>query len=208
MSNVYSRDERASLDAFFDAVPRPLPHEPHVRAIADDDFQDDALLDRAHEVALIALNAVQGQLPQGSPDSHAGAVAGRRTEPPRESDVTLVSQKLCEIDWTERGGGGRQGFASPEAYRVTYLPIYDRFVVTASQDSPELYGVCDEAIGWFDAGFEVTHGAGLVVRHWWASKRAAGQPRWARLFGEGLFTAAEACDWADAIWVAAPEAIG
>ena len=97
-------------------------------------------------VARLVLSHIQCRLPQWSTTGSSGEVqAARSHQPLRQSPVNLLPRHLFTINWADSG----PGFSWPEAYHLTFLPGFDRFVVTASQDSPEMHGYTDEAIGHF-----------------------------------------------------------
>jgi len=147
---------------------------------------------------------VQAQLPRLNLTLAGASTHARAGQPRRETPVPLVSQALFEIHWGATGAA----FARPEAYRLTFLPGYDRFVVTASQDSTDVHGVCDEAIGWFDAGFEPMHAVRLIVCRWWSSLvEACDQNHWQGVSRTGLVSAEDAWAWAGTIWHVEPEAV-
>ena len=71
----------------------------------------------------------------------------------------------------------------PEAYYVTQLPGWDVHVVTASQDSDEIYGYEDFAIGWFDTKQDAVDGAkDVLIRYWRSLHSEYDQQRWEELF--------------------------
>lgn len=203
MSELYTDRERAGLDAYFAMASRTPRGEPHVRVVSVGDLADPDFLARASETAMIAVNAVQAELPQlvlTDPETHVRARSGHA---PRGATVPLASRRLFEIHW----GASAAGFAWPEAYRLTYFPSYDRFVVTASQDSTEPHGVCDQAIGWFDAGVEPVHASGVIVRRWWSSMvEECDERHWQGISRSGLVSAEDAWAWAGTIWHEDPEA--
>jgi len=71
------------------------------------------------------------------------------------------------IDWAMSG----PGISWPEAYYITFVPGFDRYVVTASRDSADLYGCCDHAIGWFGDAVDPKASGIAVVKAWWEMAR-------------------------------------
>jgi hypothetical protein len=61
-----------------------------------------------------------------------GTVNLNRKEYKRHKDARLAfnPQLVCTINWADSG----PGFSWPESYHVTYLPGFDKFVITASTD--------------------------------------------------------------------------
>ncbi len=87
------------------------------------------------------------------------------------------------------------------AYYVTWLPLYDRFVVTDSADSPDAYGYCDFAIGHFPRTKDhVAKAARQIVAEWKSVRNEYDQSRWVYLFGEGLISTEEAEKMAEKVW--------
>ena len=100
-------------------------------------------------VARLALEHIETRLPQWAAVYADGRIETARKN--RKGDekpirtIKLFPQLICEINWASTG----PGVSWPEVYYVTFLPGYDVYVVTASQDSPDLHGYTDEAIAWF-----------------------------------------------------------
>jgi hypothetical protein len=99
-------------------------------------------------VAQILLHHVQGTLPQWASVS-GDKVSLNRKEHKRHKDARLAfnPQLICTINWADSG----PGFSWPESYHVTYLPGFDKFVITASRDGPDAWGCSDHAIGVAEA---------------------------------------------------------
>jgi hypothetical protein len=85
-------------------------------------------------VASIVLENVEKRLPAWSAlradGSFVCARKYRDDEKVPNRKVLLQSRRLFVINWADSG----PGFSWPVAYHVTWLPHYDRFVVTASAD--------------------------------------------------------------------------
>ena len=104
---------------------------------------------------------------------------------------------LCTINWADSG----PGFSWPESYHVTYLPGFDKFVITSSRDGPDAWGCSDHAIGVADGNLEPIEAAKEVITEFWRMQRNAWeQSRWAYLFDEGLIDEKTANVWADEVW--------
>lgn len=111
--------------------------------------------------------------------------------------VLLMPRSLFTINWADSS----PGFSWPEAYFVTWVPHYDRFVVTGSSDCPDNLGYCDFALGEFGVGTRLKDGAKRIICGNWASQRDQGDAqRWAYLFKTGLISDSEATAWADEVW--------
>ena len=84
---------------------------------------------------------------------------------------------------------------------MTYLPGFDKFVVTASRDGPDAWGCDDHAIGVANGSLGPVDAAKEVVTEFWRMQvNAWEQPRWAYLFAQGLIDTKTADAWADEVW--------
>ena len=151
----------------------------------------------SNAVARLVLSGIQNRLPQwavGSGDGHmhfAREYTGRRN-----GQVEPLPRFLFGINWADSG----PGFSWPEDYYATYLPGFDIYVITASQDSPDVHGYTDEAIGTAPTDLPVATGAKSVVQEWWQSQADYGQYRWEYVWTEGEISSGAAKAWADEIW--------
>jgi len=151
-------------------------------------------------VALIVLEGAEERLPNfeffdGKHLSSARALYPKKLMPQRK--VAMVSRHLFTVNWAESG----PGFSWPGAYYATWVPFYERYVVTHSYDSSEVIGYCDVAIGHFGPEEELTQGSQRVItKDWRAQWGQYGQGRWAYFISEGLVQSEEAKAWADDVW--------
>lgn len=139
MQDFFSPTEHALLcDYFHIEHPLELKHiniriEP---AHAGHWVNSDCDRDLAAAVAHIALAVIQGRLTQCASvcDGEVTLYRQRFDRPSRS--VVLLPQHLFTINWADSA----PGVSWPESYYVTYFPEYDRFVVTESQDSTDIWG--------------------------------------------------------------------
>lgn len=151
-------------------------------------------------VAQILLHRIQDQLPQwGCVNKDGEVVKGREklSRPKDAEPITLHPQLLLCINWADSG----PGFSWPEAYRITRIPGFDQYIITASRDSIDVWGCTDHAIGFCDANVPIKEAAHKIITEYW-SKQAHDyeQARWVYLFDEGLIATSEAESWANEIW--------
>ena len=89
----------------------------------------------------------------------------------------------------------------PESYYVTYIPGFDRHVVTASRDGDDAWSCVDHAIGFADGALSPEEAAHQVLTSFWRQQYEAwDQSRWAYLFAQGLIDTELASSWADEVW--------
>ena len=149
-------------------------------------------------VAAILLERIQDRLPQWASVSEEKTTLGRKLRGrAAKRTVEITPTHLVTINWADSG----PGFSWPEAYHVTYVPYYDEYIVTASVDCTDVYGVTDFALGHFSSGQDVKQNSLEIIRSEWQSLTTDyGQYRWAYLFGEGLIGQDDADQLADTIW--------
>jgi hypothetical protein len=189
-------DILAASDASLNTTPGPirLTCKPH------GGYGEHAL---SNAVARLVLSGVQHRLPQWAAVSADGEVALARSYTlPRVAKVQALPRLLFEINWADSS----PGFSWHEAYHLAYLPGFDEYVVTASQDSPDVHGYTDEAIGHFPAHEALERGTHRVIVGWWrAQAEGWDQERWVCLFRTGDVDLLTASFWADEVWPPPPE---
>ncbi len=86
-------------------------------------------------------------------------------------------------------------------YHVTWVPMYDTYVVTQSADCPDAFGYCDFAIGHFPTTEDFVSASADEIRDDWEWQRDQFcQARCAYLFGSGLIDEAAAIRMREAVW--------
>lgn len=199
MQDFFSPTERALLFEYFEIKCPEELQEIDIRSKPDYggiwvDQKGDKALESA--VAQIALSVIQSRLPQCGIvyEDEVKLLRQPFTRPSRT--VVPLPQFLFMINWADTA----PGLCWPEAYHVTYIPGFERYVVTASMDSPDMWGVTELAVGSFDADTPLLVGCQNVLCDWWDGQRNMEQGRWAYVWDEGMINTATANDWADAVW--------
>lgn len=216
--NYYEAGEIAILRAYFGLKPRPRdmalaelyeapadegaatdPDAPRVGPIRLRHVEATEQVNELNEaVARICLAEVQERLPQWwTSSAEHGAVVGRaRFAVPERTFTPLNPERLLCINWADSG----PGFSWPEEYNVTLLPGFGRYVLTASADSPDTYGVTDFALGWFRASEDRVAGSKRLLVRWWRETAKNDGGPWAYLFNEGLIDVKEAYRMRRLVW--------
>lgn len=203
LDDCYTDTERAFLSDYF-RVKRPERlHEidiytPVSKGIYVQRGEHSSEYDVPNAVARLALARIQDCLPAWAGVNDSGQYFSSRSY--TRSEVAMVNyhpQHLFTINWADSG----PGFSWPEAYYLVWLPVFERYVVTASQDSPDCYGFTDIAIGWqFFDDDRVALSKDIILANWGAIHKPNIDEGWAYLFGTGLVSEAEAQSWRDEIW--------
>lgn len=150
-------------------------------------------------VAQILLNPIQDSLPNYGVFNRDGKVVLGRLRKNRSKDARLNfnPQHVCTINWADSA----PGLCWPEAYHVTYLPGFNKYIVTASRDGNDTFGCADNAIGYTDSDLSPEEAArSIIVPYWEGQVYDWDQGRWVYLFNEGLIDSHTANTWADEVW--------
>ena len=152
----------------------------------------------ANAVARIALNAIAARLPQWRSRSASGDwTVGREGQPRRTTTIDPLPRHLLTINWADSG----PGFSWPEAYHATWLPGFDRFVVTLSDDSPDVHGYTDLAIGHFAGDADFDREIERIVCGFWSSHTDADTDQaWQDLWDAGHVGWDTAYAWRETVW--------
>lgn len=154
---------------------------------------------QAIAVAQILLHDIQNELPSWGFTKDDGTVVLGRLPHQRHPDARLnfSPKHLLTINWADSG----PGFSWPESYYITYLPAFEKYIVTASRDGEDAYGCTDHAIGFANGNLsELEAAKHAITQNWREQSSDWDQARWAYLFAEGLVDRAMATQWADEVW--------
>jgi len=150
--------------------------------------------------ARIALATIQHKLPQwGSYTPGHGVTLSRslRLYPVRK--VNSKPLHLFSINWAESG----PGFSWPEAYYVTWVPYYDRFVVTVSADSKDFCGFEDLLLGSFRGspkkGADIRE-IRVSIINYWIEHYNSGYEAWEGLSRVGALKNTTPYAWRSRVW--------
>jgi len=205
METAFSAHERAVLEHWFNHPTESPPEDSSTgrllaaQGLPPRDFS--AYPTTAAFVAQIALATVEPSLPQWARINSdiALMILGRHVRKPSERfnrKVQLWPRRLLYINWADSG----PGCSWPCDYHATWFPGYDRWVITASADSTDLWGFCDVAIGWFDDSKEFLAGVHDVIVEAWRGEEGCESYPWAELLTDGLVNVGTAHAWRDEVW--------
>ena len=206
--DLFTPEEHAILSGWLDTKPPTCVRDTLPNMY--DALETLGFVDRAkwHEeddaaVAAIVLERVQKRLPQWAgcriePDGTRTILRARDYRPrAAERKVELLPRRLLTMNWASSG----PGYSWPVEYNVTYVPLYDHYIITASADCREVFGYSDIAIGSCAPGDDLRKECKTSIRQDWDWQRCEWQqPRWQILESSGLVTADEAEALADIVW--------
>ena len=150
--------------------------------------------------ARIALATIQHRLPQWGAFTPGHGVTFSRTL--RLFPVRKVNSQplfLFSINWADSG----PGFSWPESYHVTWIPYYDKFLVTASSDSKDLFGFEDLSLGSFTGSSK--RGTDLEkirarILGFWQEHRDYEFEAWESVSKTGAIKESTALAWRSRVW--------
>jgi hypothetical protein len=135
-------------------------------------------------VGALLLRNMQPKLPRSAlfyPRANLLAVSRGGGRPTEGSRMSLVGRHLFTISWAEGG----PGMSWPTAYYAVWLPIRDVWIVTASDDTGEMLGFLDVALGWFPATTIWEDGVAAIITQDWTAWAADRQPGWQEVSASG-----------------------
>jgi hypothetical protein len=119
-------------------------------------------------VGAVLLRDLQGRLPRSAlflPDTNFLAISRGEARRARKSNVRIVGQHLFSINWAD----GAPGMNWPTVYFAVWVPMRNVWVVTASDDTGEMHGFLDVALGWFSATAPWEASVKKIVTEDWAA---------------------------------------
>lgn len=151
-----------------------------------------------YAVAAILLQFAQDRLPQWASLRDDSFSRGRQIRAKgAECVVEMTPKRLFKLNWADSA----PGFGWPEDYHVTFVPVYNVFIVTGSVDSTDIYGITDFALGHFYEPEDIIASSSeIIFKEWKELGRSYGQHRWAYLCAEGLMDTVAAESLADRLW--------
>jgi hypothetical protein len=153
-------------------------------------------------VAHILLETIEDRLPVWAFRKDGKIIYSRGYREPHQKprrQAALLPGKLFTINWATSG----PGYDWPVRYHLTWVPLYDRFVVTASADCPDAFGYADFALGKFARCDDVGEAAIEIIKRDWVMQRdECNQARWEDIVDAGLITEDAARQLGDAVWPA------
>jgi hypothetical protein len=205
---MYAPQEIVVLDEFFDVDRAQRLEQPDFLTSCNQlgcaDSLPSMFSPAAAAAAKIVLGSVQESLPNwGSVRSNGEVLVSRDTGANRhrgaeQPAVSFEPQFLFLINWADSG----PGFSWPMGYYVTWLPGYERYVVTSSSDSPEgNHGYCDLAIDYLGRELDLLQECASIIEGDWSGQLAEwDQPHWQCLLNPGLLNGQEVEAMGNRVW--------
>lgn len=207
--DLFTPEEHRILSAWFDVHPPGSSRHLSIRAALD------AIDARAHIEGPVddpAASAVAHIL-QGAPDRWLPrwqASYGPGLSTPVEAaisespsrDQALRPQHLLTASWRS----GHNGNPASISYYLTWVPGYDRYVVSRAVSDTRQTG--DTALGYFGIDVPLLEGLRELLLADWAQLADDGVARWSAIRSTGQLTFRIIDSWADLVWPAAGNVAG
>jgi hypothetical protein len=149
-------------------------------------------------VGSIVVQDIQTRLPNcGVGRSDGSYTTTRKIRPKSRRQVTQLPRHLFTMNWADSA----PGLSWPAAYHLCWLPGFDRFVLAYSADSPDVFGYCDFALGYFgpDADWRESVKE-ILIEDWRTQWNEWDQTPWAYVLVAGTVSEAEALAWRNKAW--------
>ncbi len=200
---LFTEIEHALLASWFDQ--KPPASAAHVKvdeALAWLGFKKECgpYTRTAAAVAHVVLEAIEHRLPvwaclKGGDLIQARSYRGPNQKPRRQA--ALLPRKLFAINWASSG----PGFSWPVEYQLVWAPLYERLIVTASADCPDMFGYADFALGHFARTDDVGRSVIKIIKSdWMMQQDICSQPRWEALISTGLIEKSDIDLLVDEVW--------
>lgn len=149
-------------------------------------------------VGQVLTQNIQHRLPQWYSSRDGKRVLGRQYRArSKGSPIALIPQHLFTINWADSA----PGLSWPESYHVVYIPGYHRYVVVTSQDSDDIQGCTDQALGHFLPKERKLVGAKKIITNCWKQQlESYGQEPRAYVLAAGLISEHRAELWRKYVW--------
>jgi hypothetical protein len=154
-------------------------------------------------VAKIVLANFESRLPLWAGEGLPSNNRSQLEMPPRgllsrsHRRVAIAPRLICEINWVFSG----PSIPWPSAYHLSYLPLYNHFVVTESRDTDEVDGYYDFAIGHFPVDKDITSECERIIEAAWRwAKWEGNREEWLAVHKPGILTADRAYELRQQVW--------
>lgn len=148
-------------------------------------------------VARLVLAGTEGQLPALYYQTGGSPRLKPRPTTWRGNVVRSLTISLFEICWYMR----IEVLAEYEHYHLGWLPGFDRWVVTGSNNSGYAFGYFEEVLGSFNQCNDPIAAACEVIQSDWSRKlNEVGRTRWVAIVGRSRVSAGTVVAMADMVW--------
>lgn len=157
--------------------------------------------------AKILLQPIEDTLPNWGCFDDENLILGREGIERLSNDPyeNLQPELVFTINWADSG----PGVSWPEAYHITHIPGFNKYIVTASRDSTDAWHCTDHSIGFVDGNLSKIEAARILITQFWAYCFENYEMQWAYLFESGLAHSSDAHLWAREVYInAADEGCG
>ncbi len=199
---LFSLEEEIVLQTFFESRDHDVETQRCIDACLPEHgiVNEGPWTDLSAAVATILLETIEQELPNWGTHYGKHLKLTRKARSPEQlklRKLQLQPQRLFTINWANSG----PGYSWPADFWVTWVPTFDRYVVTSSFDCPDCYGYTDFALGHFAKEIPLVKGAhDILVENWCRQNQEYEQCPWEELWDEGIVDAETAWLWRAEAW--------
>ena len=151
-------------------------------------------------VAQILIRNIQSKLPNsGIVDEYGSLTLTRNIDKKNKlspSKIAFIPRLIFSINWADTG----PGISWPEQYRITYVPDYEEYIITASSDIQDYYYGISGDIALGVSGDTIEDMKSVIIGHWNELKLEHEQLGFAEILQEGLVQKNEINKWKEETW--------
>ena len=151
-------------------------------------------------VAQILNRNIQSRLPNsGIVDEYGSVTLTRNINKKNKlspSKIAFIPRLIFSINWGDAG----PGISWPEQYRITYVPDYEKYIITASSDTQDYYHGISGDIALGVSGDTIKDMKSVIIGHWNELKLEYEQEEFAKIIQEGLIDKNEINKWKKEVW--------
>lgn len=150
-------------------------------------------------IAKVLLNNIQSRLPNSGIVNECGYVSFTKNIEKNNlgpSKIAFIPRLIFSINWADTA----PGVSWPEQYRITYVPDYNKYIITASSDSQDFYHGISGDIALGTSSDKIESIKSVITGHWNELKLEYEQLEFAKILHEGLIDKNEINKWKKEIW--------
>lgn len=151
-------------------------------------------------VAQILNRNIQSRLPNsGIVDEYGSVTLTRNINKKNKlspSKIAFIPRLIFSINWADTA----PGLSWPEQYRITFVPDYQEYIITASSDTQDYYHGISGDIALGVSGDTIKDMKSVIIGHWNELKLEYEQEEFVKIIQEGLIDKNEINKWKKEVW--------
>ena len=197
---MLNKEEKLIFDSYFNKLDFNF-RDDYEKALKKFNFDSNDLNIPFDSIAIakVLLKNIQNRLPNsGIVDEYGFVSLTRKIEKNNLSlsKIAFIPRLIFSINWADTA----PGMSWPEEYRITYVPDYDEYFITASSDSEDYYHGISGDIVLGVSRDDVEDIKSIITGHWNELKLEYEQLEFTNILQEGLINKDEINKWKKEVW--------